>query len=94
MVDWTLVGILTLGMLGNSVQAVLAPFFPGEAESKGVSGEMVGAIFSAQPFTACFCAPIFGMVVGRLGRRRCVIFSSFVLSISAFVFATLPHYDK
>jgi len=79
MVDITLIGIFALGMVGTCIQSVLAPFFPSIAEAKGVTSQTTGLIFGIQPLMASFCSPIFGMILGRVGRKRVLLISALFL---------------
>ncbi len=79
MLDAPLISIFVLGMLGTSIQSVLSPFFPGEAKDKGVSNTLIGLIFGIQPIVASICSPIFGMILFKVGRKRVLLISAFML---------------
>ena len=79
MVDFTLIGIFGVGMIGTCIQSVLAPFFPSLAKGKNVSSFVTGLIFSIQPAVAAISSPILGMMLGKIGRKRVLIISAFLL---------------
>ena len=78
-VDLTLIGIFALGMIVTCIQSVLAPFFPGEAQKKGVNDLTTGVIFGIQPLVASLCSPAFGMILSRIGRKRVLLICAFLL---------------
>jgi MFS family permease len=99
MLDAPLISIFFLGMLGCVIQSVLSPFFPGEAKDKGVSSTVIGLIFGIQPIVASICSPIFGMILFKVGRKRVLLISAFMLvriiqACSSFSFALVPNFNK
>ena len=79
MLDTQIISIFLVGCLGTCIQSVLSPFFPGEAKDKGVNNTMVGLMFGIQPLVASICSPILGMILFKVGRKRILLISAFML---------------
>jgi MFS family permease len=97
MVNWVIVGLLTMPMIANSVQGIIAPFFPAVADSKGISGQVKGLIFSAFPVAATIASPLVGEYINRFGRRKFLVLGGLVIvrakqATSLFLFANMPEY--
>ena len=82
MLDPPLISILVLGCMGTCIQSVLAPFFPGVAKDKGVNNTIIGLIFGIQPIVASICSPILGMILFKVGRKKVLLVSAFMLVAS------------
>ena len=89
-----LVMLMAVGMLANSIQSLIAPFFPDVGKAKGVDSIYVSLIFSAQPAAAGLCAPLVGMLLVYTGRKKMIITATMLLGVSVFLFSTMPLYPK
>ena len=69
-VDMRLVVVYGSSLLVNLILAIVAPFYPIEAERKGAPVWVTGLIFSAMPFTTFVCSPVVGTYLQCFGRRR------------------------
>lgn len=97
MVNWTLVGLLSMPMFANAVNGLIAPFFPDVAKAKGISGQLQGCIISAFPVAAALTSPFVGENINNFGRRKFLIFGGCVIvsyrqAFSLFMFANMPQY--
>ena len=90
MVDWVFIGLMSLGMLSNSIQSLIAPFFPQIASKAGVPPIATGLIFGIQPFAALIFAPIFGWIMTKTGRKKLMIFCTLLLATAVCLFGFLP----
>jgi len=91
--DTGLLGLFTTQLLANSVYSVLAPFFPKVAREKGVSGELVGLVFSGYPIAAFVVSPLMGVLVTKIGRKRVFLTGAGLVATSMFSFGSLPLLD-
>ena len=68
--EWRLVTLYVTNFLTNLMFAVIAPFYPPEALSKGLDQWQVGLIFCAMPLTTFLVSPFIGGKLKTIGRRR------------------------
>ncbi|CAL1534911.1 unnamed protein product [Lymnaea stagnalis] len=86
---------LVLGLLGlanfftGCGFSLLAPFFPQEAEKKGVSTTVTGLIFSVFQFVIFLSSPVFGNYLTRIGPKFLFVSGIFVGGTCAILFGTL-----
>ncbi|PIK44192.1 putative MFS-type transporter SLC18B1 [Apostichopus japonicus] len=69
--------------------SILAPFFPIEAEVKGISSTAVGFIFGIFNLIIFFAAPIFGKYLPVLGAKYLFLAGSFVAGSCNILFGLL-----
>lgn len=69
--------------------SLLAPFFPQEAEKKGVSTTVTGLIFSVFQFVIFMSSPIYGNYLTRIGPKFVFVSGIFVGGTCAVLFGTL-----
>lgn len=58
-----LVTILMTHFISNAAAAILVPFYPQEAQSKGLTSSDIGMIFSSYYFVLIIFGPIYGSLV-------------------------------
>lgn len=68
----------------------LAPIFPSEARSRGISLPMIGLIYAAYSISNTLVAPIVGLNLARVGRRRFVVIGMICLFTSMTMFGLVP----
>ena len=78
-VNLTLVGLSNL-FAGVSM-SILAPFYPGEALTKGVSVTQSGVVLGSVFITTLVFTPIMGRYMGRLGARKFLLAGSMVCAL-------------
>ncbi|CAH3114199.1 unnamed protein product [Porites lobata] len=66
--------------------AVYVPFFPSEAESKGVSSTVVGLIFGTYPFVVFIFSAVFGFLIPKYGARFVLLSGIFIGGGSLILF--------
>ncbi|XP_078362700.1 uncharacterized protein LOC144646870 [Oculina patagonica] len=68
--------------------SMIAPFYPHEAEVRGVSTAVVGLIFGTYPFMVFIFAPICGLLIAKYGPNRVLLFGMFSggTSLITFIF--------
>ncbi|XP_022324412.2 MFS-type transporter SLC18B1-like isoform X2 [Crassostrea virginica] len=69
--------------------SLLAPFFPAEAEKKGVSQTVVGLIFGTFEFVIFMSSPIFGNFITRIGSKFLFLSGTMVGGACAILFGLL-----
>jgi MFS family permease len=88
----TILAILCIfNVLLKASYAVIAPFLPAEAASKGVDQSVVGIIFCVYSIAFAIVSPLVGKYLGAFGRRNFVTLGSFLVFISSIGFVIL-HY--
>jgi MFS transporter, DHA1 family, solute carrier family 18 (vesicular amine transporter), member 1/2 len=78
---------------GCSVYAVLAPFFPPIAISKGMSTQEVGYVFSLYAFVAFLFSPVSGKIMNKIGRKNVLLIGGIIESLSMLMFAFVVDLD-
>ena len=68
-----------------------APFYPKEAEYKGVNQAQVGIVFALYHFTIFITSPFFGKNVPKIGAKRMIYLGLFVMGTSAIGFGLMAH---
>jgi len=68
----------------------LAPIFPSEARSRGISLPMIGLIYAAYSISNTLMAPIVGLTLGKVGRRKYVLIGMICLFVSMTMFGAVP----
>jgi len=70
--------LMGISVVLNAAIALVGPFFPPEAEKKGIDIKMVGYIFSAYPMAFVIVSLIMPTILHYVNQRRIFIFSSIV----------------
>ncbi|XKL68201.1 hypothetical protein PGB90_003692 [Kerria lacca] len=86
--------ILFLGVIdfiGFCSMSVMAPFFPREAEKKGMDTSHSGYVFSFYALVMFLTAPFFGKIIPHVGTKFMFICGIFVNAISNILFGLLPY---
>lgn len=78
---------------GCSVYAVLAPFYPPIAYSKGMNEKTVGYLFSLYALVAFFMSPINGKIMNKIGRKNVLLIGGITESIGMLFFAFVDDLD-
>ncbi|KAL9988692.1 hypothetical protein ACROYT_G003166 [Oculina patagonica] len=78
-----LVPVFSFGAL-----SMIAPFYPHEAEVRGISTAVVGIIFGTYPFMVFIFAPVCGLLIAKYGPNRVLLFGMFSdgTALIAFIF--------
>ncbi|GJQ84861.1 hypothetical protein Trydic_g481 [Trypoxylus dichotomus] len=67
----------------------MAPFYPREAELKGMSETLAGLVFSFYAMVVFLSSPIFGKILPKFGVKVTFIFGILTSGICSFVFGSL-----
>ena len=86
----TLVALLITNAIGSSVYSSIAPYFPKEARSKGMSSTTVGAIISIFPIFQMLTSFIVSRYISYIGRVRSILYGCTLASIATFGYSFLP----
>lgn len=92
--DSTLFALYSLNFFINAANSILAPFYPSEASSKGVSQSIVGIIFSAHPICSFFFSLILGKMMKFWGRKKILAISLILQAIGLILFGAVIHIDS
>ncbi|KAI1305247.1 MFS-type transporter SLC18B1 [Halotydeus destructor] len=74
--------------------SIMAPFFPREAERKGLSPTVAGLIFAAQPFFVAVGSPIAGVLIPKFGCRFMIVPFMGIAGVCIITFGTLTYVDE
>lgn len=92
--DGILFALYSLNFFINAANSVLAPFYPSEATSKGVSTTIVGIVFSAHPICSFFFSLILGKMMKFWGRKKILGISLLMQAIGLVLFGTVIYIDN
>ena len=84
-----LVGLTVVSVLSGSLIAVMVPFFPAEAASRGVSQTVISGVFSCFALTQVVLYPLVGPLSLRVGVTRLYNIGIATAGVSTVVFGTL-----
>ncbi|PAA93149.1 hypothetical protein BOX15_Mlig031423g1 [Macrostomum lignano] len=83
---------LCLGELCSNVMlSIMAPFFPSEAEAKGVSSTVSGWIFGVLPLAQVIFSPIVGAMMKPAGVKFLFLSGAFLGGCATILFGALDH---
>ncbi|KAL5009324.1 hypothetical protein ScPMuIL_014905 [Solemya velum] len=85
----TLVCLVSMEFCAAASFSLLAPFFPAEANKKGVSDTIVGTIFGSFQLVIFLSSPIFGNYLSRIGPKFTFITGLMVCGTCSILFGTL-----
>ncbi|XP_053202992.1 MFS-type transporter SLC18B1-like isoform X2 [Panonychus citri] len=88
--DYLLISVFAyINIITGAAYCVLSPFFPKEAESKGLSPSTYGFLFSIQEVIAFILCPVYGKFLPKLGFRLTILTGIFVGSTGIILFGAL-----
>lgn len=86
-------GIFLNVLVAASVYSLLAPFFPGVAEEKGVSSGYVGILFAVFSFVVLSTSPMIGVYMSQLGIKKVLLWGLGCLAVSTIAFAVMEYFE-
>lgn len=81
-----IVTICFVNLFANSAYSSIAPFYPGEAISKGVEPKMLGIVFSCYSVAMLVFAPLFKKMLDKYGSKKVLIAGLLCEGIAMCVF--------
>ncbi|KAH7728207.1 Protein F55A4.8 b [Aphelenchoides avenae] len=88
--QWATVGMLALANLCSTVAfSCIAPFYPGEAQLKGMTASEVGIVFGAFELVMFITAPLLGKYMVLFGSKRMFYAGLLITGITAIAFGFL-----
>ena len=78
----------------GSLISLLPPFYPSEAESKGLTASQYGLVFGTAPLTMLIFGPIFGRYGSKIGAKLCFVSGALLQGFSGVFFAFLPYCEN
>lgn len=84
-VNKVIVCLMGVSVILNAAIAIVGPFFPPEAEKKGVELKTIGYIFSAYPMAFVVVSLIMPTILHYTNQRTVFVLSSIVY-VSIFIF--------
>ncbi|XP_037094337.1 MFS-type transporter SLC18B1-like [Pollicipes pollicipes] len=86
-----LASLLIVRMLNGSLIAVMIPFFPVEAASRGVSQTVISSLFSVFAVAKMIMSPFIGRLAPVVGITRLYNFGIAAAGVSTVIFGTLNY---
>ena len=94
MPDISIVIILTVLFLANSIYGLASPFLPKLLEERGIAESWTGVIFASYAIAYTIMAPIIGGVVDKFGHNRILTAGILLMSASITAFGTTIYLDS
>ncbi|CAL4144633.1 unnamed protein product [Meganyctiphanes norvegica] len=93
--QWLTLVVLALANISEAcVSSILAPFFPSEAEAKGVRPTTYGFIFGVYMLTMFILAPVYGKYTNQIGLKTMFNVGLYVSSLSCIAFAFIIYINN
>jgi len=80
------VSLCLTSIFANSAYSSIAPFYPAEAQKKGVDSELIGIIFSGYSISMCLLSPLSAVLMNRYGRKPVMMAGCFFEVSCSFIF--------
>lgn len=74
-----------INFMANQAYSSIAPFFPDEAQKKGLPEASLGFIFSGYSISMCLFSPLYGSMLTNIGRKNVLVMGCLFESIAMFV---------
>uniref|UniRef100_A0AC34RRF3 Major facilitator superfamily (MFS) profile domain-containing protein n=1 Tax=Panagrolaimus sp. JU765 TaxID=591449 RepID=A0AC34RRF3_9BILA len=88
--QWAAVGMLAIANLCSTVAfSCIAPFYPGEAQMKGLTTSEIGVIFGVFELVMFVTTPILGKYMALLGSKKVFTFGILFTGVTAIAFGLL-----
>ncbi|KAI1716240.1 major facilitator superfamily domain-containing protein [Ditylenchus destructor] len=88
--QWATVGMLAVANLCSTVAfSCIAPFYPGEAQTKGMNTSEIGIVFGVFELVMFVTAPLLGKYMGFFGSKRMFSVGLLVTGVTAIAFGFL-----
>ncbi|XP_043240485.1 MFS-type transporter SLC18B1-like [Amphibalanus amphitrite] len=84
-------GLSLGGLLAGCCIAIMIPFFPHEAQRRGLPQTYSGAVFSCYALAQLLAFPVMGRLAPRVGVSRLYNVGLATAGVTTTVFGTLPH---
>jgi MFS family permease len=94
MPDISIVIILTVLFLSNTIYGLASPFLPKLLEDRGIEETWTGVIFAAYAVAYTIMAPIVGVVVDKYGHNRILTLGILVMAGSIACFGTTIYLES
>jgi len=88
-----LLGLVIMNLFQSTALSIISPFYPRIAQDKGINHIMIGLIFAIAPFTRFLCSFIVGIILLKLGRKKAIIISTFIVAGSFIAFSLVIFID-
>ncbi|CAL4156364.1 unnamed protein product, partial [Meganyctiphanes norvegica] len=93
--QWLTFSMLALGNVFSAcASSLMAPFFPSEAESKGVSPSIYGFIFGIYMLVMCLASPFFGKFITKIGLKTMYNVGTFTSALACISFAFISYINN
>jgi MFS family permease len=89
-----IVCLLGISVILNAAIAIVGPFFPPEAEAKGIDIKDIGYIFSAYPMAFVVVSLLTPTILHYVNQRAVFVISAIVYALSVAGFGSIIFMDK
>ena len=94
MVDKVILCLCIITLLSNASFSLIAPFYPLEAQNKGIDVVYVGFLMSTQSLTFIFSSIGTGRALNKIGRTRGMILGVLLIIVSIMGLGSLKYVQK
>ena len=94
MIDRSIVLILTVLLLSNTIYGLASPFLPRLLEERGISESWTGLIFATYAVAYMFSSPVIGLLVDRTGHSLLMTTGIVLMAGSIASFGTAINMDS
>ncbi|TKR80659.1 hypothetical protein L596_014698 [Steinernema carpocapsae] len=85
--EWATIVMLAFANLCSTIAfGCIAPFYPSEAESKGLNSSQIGIVFGAFELVMFICAPLLGRYMAVFGSKRMFVAGLVITGVTAMSF--------
>ncbi|KAK0404167.1 hypothetical protein QR680_017320 [Steinernema hermaphroditum] len=85
--EWATIVMLAFANLCSTIAfGCIAPFYPGEAQLKGLNSSQIGIVFGAFELVMFICAPLLGRYMAFFGSKRMFVAGLIITGITAMAF--------
>lgn len=86
--------LCAINFLANSAYSSIAPFFPKEADQKGVPVAYIGIIFASYSISMAVCAPMYASMLTTRGSKNVLFTGCICMGLSMLTFGVLAYINN
>lgn len=90
----TLVSLALVDFMSFCSTSIMAPFFPREANEKGMSETFTGLVFSFYALVMFISSPIFGKIIPKFGAKFLFLLGIFIAGTGNILFGLLEYIEN
>ncbi|TKR59269.1 hypothetical protein L596_028968 [Steinernema carpocapsae] len=92
-IEWVTLILLSVITFADTVEnSCISPFFPTEAEKKGMSSSEIGVIMGARQLIILIFSPVMGRFMANIGTKRMFIAGISIVGCTTITLGFMPHW--